>query len=290
MSWYLGPVGALVLLDRVNLGVIAKPDKGAVIHDMPGGRAVDFFGVKRSWVLPARQLTAAQRHILDRLFWLPGPLRLLDTNQVNFLTANQSSGTDALLTTTGFRETAGTIFSSTTQQRSGTNALKWVVASGLAAGNGVWTGASSVSSPVAAVDDLPVLPSRDYTFSFYVRHSTGTVQLRATINWFTALGVAISTSTGTSTSSSTAIFDTSCTLTATSPATAGYARCELEIGTGTPSAIMDIYFDELLFQQASAASAWVLGKGIPIVAATDLDVEEVRQGRANYSLTLLEVA
>jgi hypothetical protein len=287
-TYYMGKVGALVALPLSPV-VQANPSKGVAVHEMPRGRAVDIFPIKRTWTMPAVYLDADTRSTFDRLFWLPGPWRLLDAHQRNFLTVNQSTGTDDLLDTTGFRATSGTITSSTTQFRSGTNALKWVVSSGLAAGNGVWTGSSSVSSPVAASDDVPVLASTPYTFSFYVRHSTGTVQLRTSLNWFTAAGVTISTDTGTSTSSSTANFNTRITGTATSPATAGYCRPEMEIGTGTPSASMDIYFDEVMFGQTSTVENFVVGYGVPIVAATELGVDLDLPDRSSYALTLVEL-
>lgn len=285
MGFWMGRAGSLVELTIAPVAQ-ANPSKSAVIHDLPRGRAVDVFPIKRTWTLPALHLDADTRSVFDRLFWLPGPWRLLDITQHNWLTTNQSTGTDDLLATTGFIATSGTLASTTTQFRSGTNSLKWTVGSGLAAGNGVWTGSAATST--AASDDVPVIPNKDYTFSFYVRHSTGTVQLRATINWFTAAGASISTSTGTSTSSSTANFTTRCTLTATAPSTAGYARPELEIGTA-PSAGMDIYFDEIQMEQASTVSNFYVGYGVPIVAATELGVDLDLPDRNTYSLTLIEL-
>lgn len=285
--FWFGRVGSLVELTRISPPAENKPSKSAVVHELARGRAVDVFPIRRTWTLPAIALDDAERSVLDQAFWLPGPYRLIVANQINQLTVQQSSGTDDLYDTTGFIATSGTLSSSTAQVRSGLRSLAWAVSSGLAAGNGVWTG--SAATTTAAADDVPVVVGKDYTFSFYVRHSTGTVQLRATINWFTAAGVSVSTSTGTSTSSSTANFDTRCTLTATAPATAAYARCECEIGTGTPSASMTIYLDQLQFEQASAVSAWVLGKGVPIVSVTEMDATEILVGRADHSLVLVEV-
>jgi hypothetical protein len=285
VSWYLGKVGSLVEF-RVNLGVQANPSKGVVVHELPRGRAVDVFPIKRTWTLPARQLSADQRSVIDRVYWLPGPWRLLDTNQRNLLTVNQSTGTDDLLATTGFLPTSGTLTSTTSQFRSGTNSLQWAVSSGLAAGNGVWTG--SAATTTAAADDVPVVVGKDYTWSYYVRHSTSTVQMAARINWFTAAGVSVSSNVGSNVASSTANFDARPTVTATAPATAAYARPEAEIGVA-PGAIMNIFLDELQFEQSSAVSSFVVGYGVPIVTATELDALLDRQDRTDYALTLVEL-
>lgn len=286
MPFYLGKVGALVQLASINLGVQATPSKGVVVHDLPRGRAVDVFPIKRTWTLPSRQLTADQRSILDRVFWLPGPWRLIDTNQRNRLTVNQSTGTDDLLATTGFLPTVGTISSTTTQFRSGTNSLAWAVAISQAAGNGVWLG--SAATTTAASDDIPVVPGQPFAWSYYVRHSTGTVQMAARVNWFTAAGAANGSTVGSNVASSTANFDARPTVTGTVPAGSGYARPEAEIGVA-PSAAMTIYLDELQYEDAAAVSAFVVGYGTPIVAATDLDVTLARQGRSDYALTLVEL-
>src|SRR4249919_46655 len=97
-TYYMGKVGSLVSLP-LNPVVQVTPSKGVAIHEMPRGRAVDIFPIKRTWVLPAIYLDADTRSTFDRLFFLPGPWRLLDVNQRNFLTVNQSTGTDDLLST-----------------------------------------------------------------------------------------------------------------------------------------------------------------------------------------------
>lgn len=286
-GWWLGKVGALVdVTALINQDVQASTSKGVVVHELPRGRAVDVFPIKRTWVLPAQEMTADQRAILDRIFWLPGPWRLIDPNQRNRLTVNQSTGTDDLLATTGFLPTSGTLSSTTTQFRSGTNSLAWAVTSGLAAGNGVWTG--SVAITTAAADDIPVVPGQPFAWSYYARHSTSTVQMAARVNWFTAAGVANGSNVGSNVASSTANFDARPTVTGTVPAGSAYARPEAEIGVA-PGATMTIYLDELQYEDAAAVTAFVPGYGSPIVAATELDATMRMQDYSTYGLTLVEI-
>ncbi|HEY5990538.1 MAG TPA: hypothetical protein VIV12_29725, partial [Streptosporangiaceae bacterium] len=146
-TFALGPAGALQSFRAPGPDYAAARARLGGTHETLGGRLIrDTVGFRRSFTLRLPpDLTAEQYSVLEALFEQPGPYRFVDPTRRNLLTANQSSGTDALRTTEGFSAVGqGTVTSDTAQFRSGTRSVKWdTVTSLTATGRGVYLPANS---------------------------------------------------------------------------------------------------------------------------------------------------
>jgi hypothetical protein len=138
-----------------------------------------------------------------------------------------------------------------------------------------------------------VLPSTQYTFSAYARTSAA-VSMQAAIEWRDAAGAVISTSTGTGVALQTGDWTARPAVTATSPANAAYA-VGLLLNTTTTGAAITIYVDDPQLEQAAAATAAVLGTGVPLVVIDSLEPDysnfalDANPPLLGASLTLLEL-
>src|SRR4051794_29763530 len=121
MAWYLGRPGALVQLPLPSRGTqVPFSGAGATHRLLSGGVVQDKFAVKRSWQLGWQMLTRDQVGVLNAFVYGtvgPGPYVLIDPEQRNLLSPNQSSGTDVTGDTTDF-----STFGSGTSVTSVTNA------------------------------------------------------------------------------------------------------------------------------------------------------------------------
>jgi len=269
-QFWLGPAGALVAIrapspdytgPRTRLGGTHETLAGLLIRDTIGYRRT----VTYKW--PPDQ-TAEAYSILESLFELPGPYRYIDPTRRNYLTPNQSSGTDALLDATGWSaRTQGTVASSVVQARSRSRSLLWDTTTALGStGRGValHTSTATVDGTWAAVP-----PSTQFTFSAYAR-SSAAVSMQAAIEWRDAAAAVISTPTGTGTALNTGDWAIRPTVTATSPSNVAYA-IPLLLNTTTTGAAIQVYVDDPQLEQAAAATPAVLGTGVPIVSVDSLE-------------------
>lgn len=288
-DWMLGPLGSLqVLTDPESYE--APLNLPAVVHQIAGrgGFVVDHPAAAKShFALGWETLTMAEVGLLKSIAlgaFGPGPFVFLDPFQVNLLSANQSTGTDALMDATGFVAITGTLSSTTAQADQGSRSLAWAVT---AANQRMMQGDLANTTNATLLTDTPVQPSISYTGQVRGRLSTSTGTARLDIYWFTAAGAFISASTGSATALSNASF-TSFTCTATAPATAALAR--LSVINTVMGAAQTIYLDKWQTEQAAAASTWQVGTGVPRVSF-DADIPQAFpfDARVNTSLSLQEV-
>jgi hypothetical protein len=267
-TFYLGPAGALVAIKTAAPEYASARTRLGGTHETLAGRLIrDTIGYRRQMTYPVAALTAEQYSDLEELFELPGPYRFVDPTRRNLLTANQASGTDALLDATGWSaRTQGTVSSSTAQARSGVRSLAWATGTALGStGRGIVlvTAISTIDSTWAAVP-----PSTDFNFSIYARTSAA-VTMAAGIEWRDAAGALLSTSTGTGVALSTSAWTGRPTVTGTSPSTVAYAVPILTNTTITGAAIT-VFADDPQLEFGTAATNQVHGTGVPIVSVDSL--------------------
>lgn len=287
--FWLGPAGSLVAVKAPTRDSYASArTRLGGVHGTLAGRLIrDTVGYRRQFTLVWRNLTADELSTLETLFEQPGPYRFVDSTRRNLLSANQSTGTDALLDVTGFSAPfQGTVTSDTTQKRSGSRSLKWDTVTSLTLTNrGVY-----LPAPAGTPDATwaAVLPSTAYTFSAYVRASAA-ISMYAVIDWRDASGATISTDFGTGTAVSTTDWSTRLVCAnKTSPSTAAYAVPAV-LDSAAPSAIRQVWIDDPQLEQAAATSTWTFGTGVPLVI-----IDALVPAYANYplygaELTLLEI-
>lgn len=269
MTIYLGPVGALQALPSIGRGIGAALSVPTAVHQIAGpqgGRVVDRVGAaKRTYALSRDHLTVDELSVLEGLYlgaYGPGPFVLLEPWRRNLLAPNQSSGTDVLRDTTGFKAVTGTLSSTTAQADAGSRSLAWAVT---AANQRMVTGDQANVTAATPAVDIPVLPSTAYIARVRGRLSASTGTVRLDAYWFTSTGAAISSSIGTAQALTTTGF-TSFTVSATSPATAALLR--LSVTNTVMGAAQTIYLDQWQLQQAGALDGWTVGTGVPRVAFT----------------------
>ncbi|HEV8653103.1 MAG TPA: hypothetical protein VG276_27855 [Actinomycetes bacterium] len=265
-QFWLGPPGALVQIRAPSALDPTLIRKGGAHELLAGGSVRDTLGYRRRFQFEWQNLlTTDELAQLENLYLLGGPLVFVDPSRRNLLTANQSTGTDALDTTEGFSAPfQGTVTSDTTQFKSGSRSLKWDTVTSLTVTNrGVYLPTTAGSTPDATW--AAILPSTVYTFSSYVR-ANAAITMYAAIDWRTAAGAATgSTDFGSAVAVSTTDWSTRLTCAnKTSPATAAYAVPSV-LDSTAPGAIRLVFHDELQLEQTAAASAWAIGTGTPRV-------------------------
>ncbi len=272
-TFALGPAGALVPFRAPSPDYTSARARLGGIHETLAGRLIrDTIGFRRTVTLHLPpDLTVEAFSALEALFEQPnGPYRFVDPTRRNLLTANQSSGTDALRTTEGWSAPAqGTVTSDTAQARSGTRSLKWDTVTSLTlTGRGVY-----LPGPAGTPDSTwaAVLPSTVYTFSAYVR-ANAAVTMQAAIEWRDVTGATIGAADlGTGVAVSTTDWSTRLVCAnKTSPSTAAYAVPAV-LDSVAPSAIRQVWVDDPQLEQAAAASNAVLGTGVPLVSIDSLE-------------------
>jgi hypothetical protein len=266
---YLGRAGALVQLPSPMPGYEATPLIRGGTHELAaGGNVRDRSGVSRRWVLSWPALNADSWTLVHKPLWVPGPYRYLDVWEPNLLTANQSTGTDHLRDTTGFRAvTQGAVASSAAWAHGDLRSLEWDTDTALtvASGRGV-----AFSTSLTSVDKswAAVRPSVAYSFSVWA-HASVAVSMAARIDWYTAAGALISSDAGTGTAVSTSGWTQLTCANKTSPSTAAYGICGVHNTTTTGAALI-AYFDDAQLEEGAAATSWRVGVGTPLVSVDAL--------------------
>jgi hypothetical protein len=289
--WYLGPAGALVALPAPDRDIPRPLGRSQVEQVALGGaRTVDRLGsAKRRHTLTWRALTPDEASVVERLWHLPGALILDDPSRRNRLTANQATGTDTDRDAAGFLARGqGSISSSTAQARSAPRSAAW--ASGSAVGS---TGRGLVLVTSITVPDgtwHPVRPGGVYTFTLWAR-CTVAITMRAALEWYDAAttpALVGSPATGTAAAVPTGAFNLY-SVTGTAPAGAAYGIPTL-LNTVTTGSATTVYADDLQVEEAAAATAWVVGSGVPRVAtAGELPETSPMVGWESVELGLIEL-
>jgi hypothetical protein len=274
-GWWLGPAGALTQFVEPSPGAAFVRARRRAVH-RPAGRGgqatVDDSGrwgmVKLSWS-ESDVLTADEMSVLESLYESGGPYRLIDGSRRNYLTANQSEGTDPLHDATGFSAfTQGTVLSSTAQARTGQRSLAWNTVTALGStGRGV----RLMTDATAATPDgtwAACLPSTSYVASAYLRTSAA-VSMQIGINYYdnSTPPVLLSSPSGSGVALSTSIW-TRIQFAATSDATAAYAIPKV-LNTTTTGAAITVYLDDAQLEEGTVATAQVTGIGTPVVDFAD---------------------
>jgi hypothetical protein len=285
---FLGYPGSLTQLPSPSPGYEPVDIVRGATHELlSGGNVRDRIGVRRRFTLNWPAMSDANYSLLRSLTRLPGPYRYLDPVELNMLTANQSTGSDALRTTEGaMARFQGTLASSATQFRSWTRSFAWSTGTALGAtGRGIYlyTSDATVDPTWAAVR-----PGITYTASGYLR-ATAAVSMQAGIDWMSAAGAFISVSLGTGAAVSTSNFNTRFTVTATAPAGAAYG-IPFWINTTTTGAAITVYLDEPQMEEGATASTFRLGAGTPLVAVDSLGhTIPLADGTVGYALHQVEL-
>jgi hypothetical protein len=289
-GFWLGPPGQLVQLPQPLPGIEAGRTRRGAVHELAGGGAVvDVTGRGRAYRLSYDSLTADELAVLEQLAGLPGPYRLIDSNRRNYLTANQSSGTDALADATGFSAfTQGSVASSTAQARTRSRSLAWSTVTALGAtGRGI----RLMTDPAAATPDATWAAGRagvTYTVSSYVRTSAA-VSMQPGINFYSATPALLQSNSGAGVAVSTSDWTTRLSFADTAPAGTAYVIGKF-FNTTTTGAAITVFFDDLQLEEAGSASAAVLGTGTPIVAIDQLSDTYPLADYYSPELTLIELS
>lgn len=291
MPWYLGRTGAgFVALPPPSRGTQVPFGGGGATHQLlSGGQVVDKFPPKRSWQFSWQALTRDQVGVLDAFVYGAngsGPFVLFDPEQRNLLSPVISSpgnvdgsilGFTAGAHSNVFPATAGNLLSvGGPFPPVGLNDL------GVAVFTGMTTSEPIVNTPTST----PVLPSTPYAASVYISNNTS-IGMALQIKWLNAAGTWFASNTGSTVAAGATARSV---VLATSPGTAaiaGLAILSTASYTGTTQ-FADV--GGLQFEQASAASAWVLGLGVPTVSVAPGGGRGRQQTNQNdYSLTLVEL-
>lgn len=288
MSTLLGQVGNLLTLPAVSVEQQTPEIAGSTSTAIGGRRKRWRTGTpRRTFQLSRDHATLDEWSVVEQLAWGgygSGPFVLLLPGRRNLLGANVSSGTNVLASTLGFGAVSGTVSSSTAQQYLAPRSLAWAVT---AANQRV---VASLTANITSADpatDVPVVAGLPYTGSLYARLSASTGTVRPDISWFTAAGAFLSTTTGTATALSSSAWTRVAVTNAVAPATAALAK--LSLTNTVMGAAQTIYSDAWQLEQATAASAFLFGTGVPRVAFDSLDDGGGKVWERSGSFTLVEV-
>jgi hypothetical protein len=142
-----------------------------------------------------------------------------------------------------------------------TSALGWTTPSGTTSSNAVlYVGVNTATPTGPAADCVQVTATTQYTASAYLSRTSSadaTVQVTASINWFSATGAPLGSSNGAAVTVAAGSW-VRATVTGTAPAGAVWGRISAAITTpASTTASNTIYVTGLQFEQAGAASTWV---------------------------------
>ncbi len=271
VAFYLGQAGSLLQIKTpANLDP-PQVRKGGTHDLLAGGSVRDTIGYRRKFTVGWEYATTDELSVLELLYQIAGPLVFVDPSRRNLLEANQSSGTATLKTTDGFVATTGTLTSDATANPAiaAARSLKWNNSGALGStGNGPFTGTST--STANLTDDVPVVAGLPYSFSVTAQRSAANaISVGARIAWYDTTGALISGTTGTGVALASGSWSVVKLENQTAPAGAAFAKVAVH-NTATTSGATAVFMAGWQLEQATAASAWVLGTGVPKVTFDDL--------------------
>lgn len=295
---YLGPPGNILTVADPDINLPVTRERKAAEHELLSGQlGIDLAGLsRRRWNLQWEVLTEDEFALINGLYlgtYGPPPFAFMDPNQRNLFKPNQSSGTDVLQNTLGFgfeSLSTGGIASSTNAAYRGRRALQWTSPVGVSGETLVKTGSTLTFSSCDQYNGIPVLPSTPYTLSYRALHtsSADSPLIGARLRWYTLSG-AVSATTSESSWTPGSSWSSVHSLTATSPSDAAWLRVYWTILSIT-TVQNHFYLDDLMLEQASSASAWVTGDGVPRVVMLNMEDEYPWVGYHKVKCDLVEVA
>lgn len=295
--YYLGRPGDLVTIRMPDEGYTRAPDDHAAVHELLGGVAVDrSFYEQRTWQVTYDMIGYATQLLIEQIRTRQrglGPYVWIDPHTVNFMTPNQSSGTDAWLTTVGFSVTGSgeSLASSTaTTPVRGQRVLAWTFSQAVTGSGG---GVLLMSTPYGP-SGWATPGSQGWTLTGQVRGggTDSVVTITPHLTWLDSTGAVISTSAGAAVVTSSGTW-TSFVATGTSPPTAVYALPRLVLTPGSVTGAGIVFVDELQLDMRidpRGPRAWQPGQGQPRVAITATREAVSRLGRTSWTYVFRELS
>jgi hypothetical protein len=289
---YLGPLGMIQTLPEPEQApTIERAQEGGIHQLLSGHRAVDDTLFRpRNWTLSWEVLTEEEFSLLSSIrqkAFGPPPFALIDPQQRNYFTGNQSGGGDPLGTTEGWALVSGTSLGvSRAQQHTGLKSFQWIVT---ANNQDVISGAATTVTGALTdlYKDIPVVPGLVYMVSMWVRPNAASTSLQMRFAWHDRTGAFIST-TGAATNALTANTWQQIQSTSTAPTNAAFVRVRLTATTVTTNPTT-IWFDDAMLEQNNAVSNWAIGQGPAWVGPFAIHDSYPWLGYHQVSIDLLEL-
>lgn len=294
--YWLGRPGDLVAIRVPDQDYTRTPNDNSVVHALLGGQAVDrSLYEQRTWQMAYEILSYSTQLLIEQVRTRQrgiGPFVFIDPHTVNFLTPNQSSGTDAWLTTVGFNVTGtGESLSSSTAVTAvrGTHSLQWnlpITVTG--SGGGVMMLTTSYG-----VSGWATPPSQGWTFIGQVQGggTDAIVTVTPHLTWLSSTGAILSTTAGTGVNTASGSW-TAFTVTGTAPSNAVWCLPRLVVTPGTVSGAAIVYVDELQLDMrvdSRGPRAWMPGQNQPRVSVLVTNEGVSRIGRTNQAYKFVEL-
>lgn len=295
-AYYLGLPGDLVTVRMPDENYDRTPNENATTHDLMAGVAVDrSFYEQRTWSLSYKMLPYSTALLIEQIRTRQrgvGPFVWIDPQTVNFLTQNQSSGTDAWLTTSGFSVTGtGEALSSSTAVTAvrGQRSLQWNLPITVTGSGG---GVMSLTTPYGA-SGWATPPSQGWTWTGQIQGGGNDAIIGVTprLLFLNSAGAVVGSATGATVTTAAGTW-TAWLCTGTAPLTAAYVVPQMVVSPGTVSSSTSLYFDEMQLDMRidpRGARAWQPGQGQPRVSVLAGGESVSRVGQTNLAYKLVEV-
>lgn len=291
MTYYLGRAGAMIALPDPEVGLPVTPERVGGTHQLLSGNKVrDTLSRLRTWELSYTAIDLTTLGTLQTFFHGtvgPGPYAFQDPEQRNLLPPNVSSGGDYSGDTTGF--TAGgnvtaTVSTDVSLNTGGRFSILMAETTSVVAFQDVLVGSAFI----------PVVPGISYTFSAEIRLNSNCPTHYTEIAWFDTSKTQLAGGGGTAYTDGTSFTGVSgggrSVATGVAPA-AAYAQVRIKVSTNnTAGTTVFAYTDSWQFEQASAATAWTPGLGVPLVTVESLTRSTPLAGICDARMTLQQVA
>jgi hypothetical protein len=191
---------------------------------------------------------------------------LLDPGQRNVLQANQAGATSETFGVDNFTISGSghTIATSILKTNATVRSLRWQSQYGAQAGT------LTLNNLTACVEagwyGIPVLSSRQYSFSCYARGDAaltdGIVNLTPTITWYDVTGASTGTSSGAVVTTNTSTWQQVFVSASPPGATTAFAVCSVAVTGASQSVNAGWFLDSFQFEEGAAPTAWAPGTGL----------------------------
>lgn len=295
-TYWLGRPGDLVQVRMPDENYDRAVTDHSSVHQLLAGVAVDRTPYEqRTWTLTYDHIAYSTLLLIEQVRTRQrglGPYVWIDPHTVNFLTQNQSSGTDAWLTTEGFSVTGtGEVLASSavvTPVR-GQKTLEWTLSPAVTGSGG---GVMSLSTQYGP-SGWATPPSQGWTFGGKVQGG-GTdpvVTVTPRLLFLDVNGVVLGSAVGASVVTAAGTWS-DWIVTGTVTASTAYVVPQLVVTPGSVSAAVKLYWDEMQLDMridSRGPRAWQPGQGQPRVSVLANAENVTRLGRTNVAYQLLEL-